>query len=104
FRDSSVKDFAFKVTYDATGAIAYVTSDLVPLPEREGEMRIEVDRGVSAARTRHAGARDRVGRHPERRELLPRRVRGDIRGDEREARDGARRDAAVHGARPGRGS
>jgi len=50
FRDPSVKSFGFQVSYDAVGATAYVTSDVVPLPDREGEMRVSLDAGVQAAR------------------------------------------------------
>ncbi len=50
FRDASVQSFAFKVAYDEVGGTAYVTSDVIALPEREGEMRVEIDDGVVAAR------------------------------------------------------
>jgi alpha-2-macroglobulin len=50
FRDASVQSFGFKVAYDEVGGTAYVTSDVVTLPEREGEMRVEVDDGVAATR------------------------------------------------------
>ena len=50
FDDPSVESFGFKVSYDETGAKAFVQSEPVALPERNGEMEIAVARGVGAAR------------------------------------------------------
>jgi uncharacterized protein YfaS (alpha-2-macroglobulin family) len=50
FRDASVKLFGFKLAYDEVGATAYLTSDVVPLPDREGEMQIALDPGVVSTR------------------------------------------------------
>jgi len=61
FESPEVKSFGFKVTYDEQASKAYIHSEVVGIPEHDGEMLISLDKGVKSARA-GAGSERKVER------------------------------------------
>ena len=50
FDDASVRKLAFRTSYDERGGKAFIRSERIALPDRQGEVRLELASGVRAAR------------------------------------------------------
>src|SRR6185295_5231751 len=50
FDAPSSRSLGFKVSFDETGAKAFVQSEPIPIPEQPGAVQVTLDRGVPAAR------------------------------------------------------
>jgi hypothetical protein len=50
FEDSSIKKLGFKIVYNDKATEAFIRSDLINIPEKDGEMLIAIDSGLRSAR------------------------------------------------------
>lgn len=50
FDDSSVKNLGFKVLYNEKTSEAYIRSEVIPVPKRDGEVLLTIAEGVKSAR------------------------------------------------------
>jgi uncharacterized protein YfaS (alpha-2-macroglobulin family) len=50
FSSAEAKSYGFKVIYDKTGGVAYIHSDPFPIPDKPGEMMLEIEKGTRSAR------------------------------------------------------